>query len=93
MLYYFFFIVRRQIMVITLVFLPNYGNFQLSIHIICSFASLVYASLVRPYVRDSQNWQEICNEVFILLGGYHMIVFTDFVPDESLTISGKNLKT
>jgi hypothetical protein len=44
MLYYFFFIMRRQIMVITLVFLPKYGNFQLSIHVILSFISLIYTS-------------------------------------------------
>ena len=44
-------------------------------------------------MRDTQNWQEICNEICILLGGYHMIVFSDFVSDESVTDSGKNLKT
>ena len=44
-------------------------------------------------MRDNQNWQEICNEFSILLGAYHIIVFTDFVPDESMTESGKNLKT
>ena len=82
MLYYFFFIMRRQIMVFTLVFMPKFGNLQLSLHIFCSFTSLVYTALVKPYVNDNQNWQEIGNEVFILLGGYHMIMFTDFVPDE-----------
>ena len=28
-----------------------------------------------------------------MLGGYHMIVFTDFVPDEFVTELGKNFKT
>ena len=93
MLYYFFFIIRRQIMVFTLVFMPKFGNLQLSLHILCSFTSLVYTALVKPYINESQNSQEICNEVFILLGGYHMIVFTDFVPDEFVTELGKNFKT
>jgi len=43
-LYNFFFIVRRQIMVITLIFMPKYGTFQLKIHIILTLMSLIYSS-------------------------------------------------
>jgi hypothetical protein len=42
---------------------------------------LVYVLEVRPYEDEKLNKQEIVNELFILVTGYYMLLFTDLVPD------------
>jgi hypothetical protein len=93
LLFYFFFILRRQVMVTVLIFLPTKGLFQCTVHILCSAFILIYAITYKPYENDLLNFQEICNESFTLLSGYHMLMFTDFIPDDATVLNtGKNLK-
>ena len=82
LLFYFFFILRRQVMVVMLVFAPSNGLFQCLVHILCSACILVYGIIYRPYENDVLTFQEICNESFTLLSAYHMLLFTDFIPDD-----------
>ena len=83
---------RRQAMILILLLMPTKGNFQLMAHILISFAILLYNIHVRPYLNKNLNLQEICNEVFIILSAYHLLLFSDFVPDDSSTYSGLNFK-
>ena len=92
LLFYLFFILRRQLMVTILVFMPTKGLIQCSIHILSSFCILIYAITYRPYESDVLTFQEICNETFTLLSAYHMLLFTDYVSDDETTTTGKNLK-
>lgn len=43
-----------------------------------------YLAYVRPFEKDLLNNLEIFNELCILLVGYHLLVFTDFVNDTEL---------
>jgi hypothetical protein len=93
LLFYLFFILRRQAMVAVLIFLPTNGLLQSMVHILCSACILIYAIAYIPYESDLLNFQEICNESFTLLSAYNMILFTDFIADDATVLNtGKNLK-
>jgi len=81
LLFFPLFILRRMTLVFTLMFLPNYGLFQIAIHILMSFAMLIYVMEVRPYKNETLNRQEFINEAFILLTSYYMLLFTDVIPE------------
>lgn len=49
MLYFPVFILRRMVLVATLVFLPDFVLFQIFLHILMSAAMLSYSSTVRPF--------------------------------------------
>jgi len=94
LLYYPIFIFRRIILVLVLIYLQNYGLFQISIQVVISFATLVYAIEVRPYKDDRLNQQEIVNEFFTWLTAYYMLIFSNWVPDDAtMPYSDLNLKT
>jgi hypothetical protein len=94
LLYYLFFILRRMIMVITLILLPDYANFQCSIYVLSACFTLIYVIQVRPYDNEMLNTQEIINECFILVSSYFMLIFSDWIPNtEELTGVGMNLKS
>ena len=78
-------------MVITLIFTPNHGILQISLHVTLSLLTLGYTIVVKPYQSDVQNLQEILNELFTLITAYMMLLFTDFISDEE-EVGGKNLK-
>ncbi len=56
LLFYFFFILRRQLMVTVLIFLPTKGLFQCTVHILCSTFILIYAIAYKPYENDLLNF-------------------------------------
>lgn len=94
LLYYLFFILRRMIMVATLILLPEYANFQVSIYVLSSCYTLMYAIQVKPYDNEDLNKQEVINEIFVLISSYFMLIFSDWIPNnEELTGFGINLKS
>ena len=92
LLYSLIFIVRRMVMVATLIFLPLDGNFQVFIYLGSAFWMLIYAISVKPYEDRVLNRQEVTNELFILLTGYFMLMFSGWIPDEE-KIAGLELNT
>ena len=78
-------------MVISLIFTPNHGMLQISLHVTLSLFMLGYIIVVRPYENDVLNLQEMINEVFTLLTAYMMCLFSDFISDEE-EVEGKNFK-
>lgn len=82
LLFYLLFVVRRMIMVYTLVFLPSYGSFQVIIFVLSALFMLVYVATTQPYEAADMNTQEFINEFFVLLTSYFMLVFSDWIPDQ-----------
>ena len=72
-------------------FLGDYKVLQLSVNIILSLIMLAYNIKVKPWTVDALNTQEICNEVIILICGYHLILFGDWI-DETEMINGYYFK-
>ena len=72
-------------------FLGDYKVLQLSVNIILSLIMLTYNIKVKPWTVNSLNTQEIYNEVIILICGYHLILFGDWI-DETETINGYYFK-
>ncbi len=44
----------------------------------------VYVISIRPFNSTKTNLIEAFNELSILIGSYHMFLFTDFVPDQTI---------
>jgi len=92
MLYNLIFIVRRIILVLALIFLPDYGLFQVFLHILMSVGMLVYSFTVRPFAEPGLNAQECINETITLVTAYMMVLFTNLVPNTA-RVGGMNVKT
>ena len=65
---------------------------QLSINILLSFLMLTYNITVKPWTVAEMNTQEIYNEAIILICGYHMLFFGDWISDTA-TVYGYNFKS
>ena len=75
--FHIFFLTRRLLFVLTLVFLNGYLYLQLSIHIIIT---LVYLSMflgVKPYSDPNDNKWEVFNETCVMCVSYILIVLND----------------
>lgn len=48
LIYYPVFVIRRMILVLIILFLPNLQNFQIAIHILLSISMLMFMLHVRP---------------------------------------------
>jgi len=55
LLFYLIFILRRMIMVLTLVFLTEYSNFQIMVYLVSAIGMLVYVTHFKPYENEAQN--------------------------------------
>jgi len=61
---------------------------------VTSLATLVYAVSVKPYEDSWLNQQEITNEFFTWLTTYCMLIFSNWIPDETtMPYSDFNLKS
>ena len=49
-----------------------------------SILQIVYIVSVKPFVSIKLNKLEVFNELCILLVNYHLIFFTDFIPNDPL---------
>ena len=90
LLYYVLFLLRRMLLVFTLIFLDNWGNFQIGINIVCSAGMLAYTVMVQPYEDPVVNAQEFVNEFFIWVTAYFLLFFTNWVPDD-LKLTGTQM--
>jgi len=64
-----------------------FNSFQLPNIYMCIYASLYIISIYikqRPMISKFVNWCEISNEMFILLSGYFMLMFTEWIWDLEL---------
>ena len=65
---------------------------QLSINILLSLIMLTYNITVKPWTVAEMNTQEIYNEAIILICGYHMLFFGNWISDTA-TVYGHNFKS
>ena len=74
------FVVRRFLFALTIVLLYEHPGAQIQFLILYSVLMIIYDVLVKPFEDPNLNKLEIFNELCILVTGYHLICFSDFVP-------------
>ncbi|CDW79537.1 cadg domain containing protein [Stylonychia lemnae] len=94
LLYNVFFLSRRFLFAITLVIFNGRDNatFQIQVMFLQSLILLVYVIYIKPFQDPEFNYIEIFNETCILMSSYHLMIFTNYVPDiEKQSIFGYTL--
>ena len=77
LLYQVFFMIRRILLAVLVVFLPRKAFFQVQMLVFkCSFI-MIYIGQVKPYKKISMNKLELFNEFMILQNSYFVLLFTD----------------
>lgn len=80
---WFVFVIRRLVMAVSCFVLP-FGCFQLVIMLSMNIATTSYLVHHKPQESKFKNRVELLNEFFIAIASYHMILFTDWIPDHHL---------
>jgi hypothetical protein len=80
-LYYVFFIMRRYIMVITLIALPKNFLFQIFLTVHASLIFLLYLTHSTPFIEPDQDRSELFNESTVFVSTFFLFMFTDLVQD------------
>lgn len=78
------YMLRRLFFASVAVFLTNMPSLQVVLVICHCLVVMMYLVRVRPFADPIMNYMEILNEAFILGATYHMLIFTDFVPNPNL---------
>ena len=77
------FTLRRLGFAILIIVIPHYNWLQTQLLILkCSF-SLIVVGQIEAFKLPSSNRLYLLNESFILMNTYHMIVYSEFVSDET----------
>ena len=74
-------LIRRVFFVISVIAFPDFCVMQLAVIFACAITSVIYLLQLWPLSTPSAVVLEVFNEITIVLLTYHMICFTDFVPD------------
>ena len=77
----FIFFIRRFAMILVLTMLPSYQNIQAFAQLGSTGFVIFYISHERPFVEPSQNRMERINELSVLMAGYTLLAFSDWVGD------------
>ena len=75
---------RRGVFVVAVIAVPNFLVLHYMVLFGFSTASLIYLLSLWPFVDNSTTLFEILNEVSCFMLMYHLICFTDFVPDPDI---------
>jgi len=78
------YMVRRLFFAAVTVYLNEWPSIQVILVIFHCLVVLMYLMSVRPFVDPLMNRMEIMNEIFIMAAAYHMLIFTDFLPNPNL---------
>ena len=76
-----FFLLRRILFSIGVLFMVDYPVFQILLFILPTLAVIVMIGLARPLATPFENKQEMYNNFSILLISYCLLCFTLFVPE------------
>ena len=79
-----FFVLRRFLFSLSLVFLSRYLFLQLFLSLLSSSLFFIFIFVVQPYKKRLLNRLEIFNESCILVLNYFIVGFTDMQPDPKL---------
>jgi hypothetical protein len=80
--YYFMFILRRAMLVYTGIFLYNHSAIQVQLTMGCNILLLIWSTSSRPYKNQFNNKMEMNTEMFMAIITFHMLCFTDFIPEK-----------
>jgi len=75
------FFFRRFVMIFMLVLLPSQRNIQIVTQLWSTLYIMSYTAYVLPYKSMTQNYQEILNEITVLVAAYHLFCFTEWIFD------------
>lgn len=76
------FFLRRYILMLLIVFAPEKRNVQIGVFIYLTLAWILIFVHAKPFKEPSLNKQELFNELTVLLSGYFLYAYTEFVGDE-----------
>lgn len=82
LLYNSFFIGRRLIFALIIVMLKDHQALQVIFFFYQCLIVFVYIIHAKPFDDSQLNKIELFNEACILTTAYHLLVFTDFIPDD-----------
>ena len=68
-------------MVLIITLLPTQRNIQINMQLVCTLFMMSYSAYVLPFNSKVLNYQEIVNEITVLLASYHLFCFTEWVYD------------
>ena len=72
---------RRVVIAFNIVTFTNHTTHQIQVTLFLTTLMLIYQGWVKPFEFKKRNFQELINEVLILLNAYFLIMYSDFVPD------------
>jgi len=76
------FCARRFILACSAIYLTVHGFAQIQVLLFLTSLIVIYNGLVEPFMFKYLAYLELFNELSIIVVGYHLVSFTDFVPDK-----------
>ena len=76
------FILRRAALVYTGLKLYHYPSIQVQETMGCNILMLIWAAKSQPYLNKFNNKMELNTEMFLAIITYHLLCFTDFIPEK-----------
>ena len=74
---------RRYVMILIITLSQAFRNVQIFSYLWITVFMLWYIASVRPYKEFRNNLQEMVNEATILMAGYSLLTFTEWVDDDN----------
>jgi len=81
LLWPFFFMVRRMLYALLLVFLTGYPVFQIAGMVMMTVFMVIFMGHVRPFATKFQHYNELYNECTVMILTYHLICFSNLNTD------------
>ena len=78
------FLLRRFTYMLVIVFMENLTGIQIAMYLNLSLLWMSYMIAYEPMLRSQWRMTEYANEMTILICGYVIIFFTDYIPDAEL---------
>lgn len=75
------FFFRRFVMLFVLVLLPSQRNVQIVAQLWSTLYIMSHTAYVLPYKQSIQNYQEVLNEITVIVASYHLFCFTEWIYD------------
>jgi hypothetical protein len=78
-----FYVARRLIFVISVLFIDSCPMIQIFIFHLTSLIQFIYVGIWRPFEDPRQNWLEMVNEGCVLVVSTLLPAFTDYLEDDT----------
>ena len=86
MLYYPVFLVRRLVYIYLIFQMTDKKGIAVMINIQLSILFTSYLILIKPFKSLLVNCIQMFNEACLMAVNYHMLLFTDYIPDNELKV-------